>query len=179
MSMWKRAMDYLGLGPEDAYDDYDSGYEPERGQRPHRPVREDAGRTQRREIEHDTAPRAARPVQAVRDADVTVRRPSPAGDDSSVQPRPIASRQAGRHAAGGETLTVRPTRFNDVQQVADRFKLGSPVLINFEAAPKELKRRVLDFVSGLCYALGGTIEQVASGVYLLKPRGMTDHAPTD
>jgi cell division inhibitor SepF len=41
--------------------------------------------------------------------------------------------------------------------------------VNLEGADREMARRVIDFASGMCYALSGTMEKVGSGVYLLKP----------
>ena len=173
MSMWKRAMDYLGLGPEDAYDDYDMGHEPERPMRGPRPMRDEAQRPVRREPEPDHGVRAVRSVPPSRDADVTIRRPVPAGDDSTVQPRPINPRPITARPAsgGGDVATVRPARYNDVQQVADRFKHGHAVMMHLDQSPGDIKRRILDFVAGLCYALGGSIEKVGDSSWLLTPRG--------
>jgi cell division inhibitor SepF len=64
---------------------------------------------------------------------------------------------------------VKPRRFDSAQEVADQFKAGVPVIMNLEAADREVSRRLIDFASGLCYGLNGTMEKVASGVYLLKP----------
>jgi cell division inhibitor SepF len=66
-------------------------------------------------------------------------------------------------------VTVRPRQFNQAQEVADHFKEGQPVIVNLEGADREMSRRIIDFASGLCYGLGGTMEKVGSGVYLLKP----------
>jgi cell division inhibitor SepF len=71
--------------------------------------------------------------------------------------------------SSGDTVTVRPRDFNQAQEVADHFKAGIPVIVNLEGADREMSRRVIDFTSGLCYALGGTMEKVGTGVYLLKP----------
>lgn len=187
--MWRKAMDYLGLGPDDAYDDYDPPSEPvprQRGGRDHDPV--------------VRAPRYAEPDERERGprhssggygsggnggggyssgGDVVVRRPAPAPDDSSVQPRPInAPRnsparpgQVGPIGPVGEPHTVRPRRFDSAQEVADKFKEGLPVIMNLEATDREVSRRLIDFASGLCYGLNGTMEKVATGVYLLKPFG--------
>ena len=179
MSMWKRAMDYLGLGPEDAYDDYDMGHEPERPVRGPRPVRDDVQRPMRREPEADHGVRAVRTVPSAREADVTIRRPVPAGDDSTVQPRPINPRPIGTRpvaAVGGGPVVIRPVRYNDVQQVADRFKQGQSVLMHLDDSPSDIKRRILDFVAGLCYALGGSIEKVADSSWELTPRGHGESA---
>ena len=64
---------------------------------------------------------------------------------------------------------MRPRRFDQAQEVADRFKEGNPVIMNLEGADREVARRLIDFASGLCYGLDGSMEKVANGVYLLKP----------
>ena len=69
----------------------------------------------------------------------------------------------------GDPYTVRPRRFDSAQELADKFKEGLPVIMNLEAADREVSRRLIDFASGLCYALDGSMEKVATGVYLLKP----------
>jgi cell division inhibitor SepF len=71
--------------------------------------------------------------------------------------------------ATGEPSTVRPRRFDQAQEVADKFKQGQPVIMNIEGADREVSRRLIDFASGLCYGLNGSMEKVATGVYLLKP----------
>jgi cell division inhibitor SepF len=43
------------------------------------------------------------------------------------------------------------------------------VIINLEGLDREVSRRIIDFTSGLCYALSGRMERVANGVYLLTP----------
>ncbi len=65
--------------------------------------------------------------------------------------------------------TVRPRRFDSAQEIADKFKEGQPVIMNLEATERDVSRRLIDFASGLCYGLNGSMEKVASGVYLLKP----------
>ncbi|MDP2290912.1 MAG: cell division protein SepF [Actinomycetota bacterium] len=181
MSMWKKAMDYLGLGPDDAYDDYDAAPEPERPSRQARQPREEPARQQRgytNEYEPEapvrTVPtRPSFPTSSA-PADVTLRRPVPANDDSSVQPRPLNPRpapapRAAPSAPGADPYTVRPRRFDSAQEVADKFKEGQSVIMNLEAADREVSRRLIDFASGLCYGLNGSMEKVATGVYLLKP----------
>lgn len=66
---------------------------------------------------------------------------------------------------------VSPSGFNDVQQVADRFKRDQPVIVNLQGVDRDLSRRLIDFASGLCYGLEGDMERVADNVFLLTPRG--------
>lgn len=181
MSIWKRAMDYLGLGPDDAYDDYDLAPEPEpRGPRGGRPVRYDEpavrGGRPAQEYEPETVVRTVptRPTFPSRDTEPVTRRPLPANDDSSVHPRPINPTRTTAPARGGQAVssdphTVRPRRFDSAQEIADKFKEGQPVIMNLEATEREVSRRLIDFASGLCYGLNGSMEKVATGVYLLKP----------
>jgi cell division inhibitor SepF len=64
---------------------------------------------------------------------------------------------------------VLPRSFNDAQQVADRFKAGVPVILNLQSADAELSKRLIDFASGLTYALDGGMQRIADKVFLLTP----------
>ncbi|MFN3254630.1 MAG: cell division protein SepF [Ilumatobacter sp.] len=194
MSLWKRTMDYLGLGPDDAYDDYDGYDEPEpparqmRAQRDTEPADAHGQRGGRGGWEPEGEPTvrtvAPRPSFPSKDFDASAARRQPArqqgprstADDSGVQvrpsqPEPPSPQPQLRSIPGGamEPHTVRPRRFDQAQEVADAFKSGTPVIMNLEGTERDVARRLIDFASGICYALDGTMEKVATGVYLLKP----------
>lgn len=166
--MWRRAMEYLGLTGDDTYDDYDLSQEYERPLRGRGGVDPTGGRARGYAPEYvdDISRPAPRPM---RDDSMPIRRP----DDSGLQVRPVGAPRTSTvravPSAGAEPVTVRPRQFNQAQEVADHFKEGQPVIVNLEGADREMSRRIIDFASGLCYALGGTMEKVGSGVYLLKP----------
>ncbi len=67
---------------------------------------------------------------------------------------------------------VNPASFNDAQALADRFKRQQPVILNLQQADQELSRRMVDFCSGMTYALDGQIQSVANRVFLLTPRNV-------
>ena len=71
-----------------------------------------------------------------------------------------------------EVHLVVPKSFNDVQQVADKFKASVPVIINLQNAEMDLAKRLIDFTSGLTYALDGGMQRVADKVFLLTPRNV-------
>jgi cell division inhibitor SepF len=177
MAIWKKAMDYLGLGPDDAYDDYDVAPEPEPRPVRSRQSREGENGSRSGRDGYDDAPvRAVPPRQSFpAPAEAAGRRPQPATDDSTVQPRPInpprnsAPPRGGSQAMSSDPYTVRPRRFDSAQEIADKFKEGLPVIMNLEGSDREVSRRLIDFASGLCYGLNGSMEKVATGVYLLKP----------
>jgi cell division inhibitor SepF len=67
---------------------------------------------------------------------------------------------------------VIPRSFNDAQQIADRFKAQIPVILNLQGADTDLSKRLIDFASGLTYALDGSMQRVADRVFLLTPRNV-------
>jgi cell division inhibitor SepF len=145
-SMLRRAMHYLGLAPDDEYDDeYADDGGSARGYAPPEPP--------------DAHQSAVRPLP--RDPDVL-------GSSGSVRStgvvRPITPRQA-----SPKPHAMAPHSFNDAQSMADKFMAGVPVIMNLQDVDRELSRRLVDFASGLCYGMRGSMERVTNQVYLLTP----------
>ena len=67
---------------------------------------------------------------------------------------------------------VVPRSFNDAQSIADKFKDAVPVILNLQGTDPELSKRLIDFSSGLTYALNGSMQRVADKVFLLTPRNV-------
>jgi cell division inhibitor SepF len=99
--------------------------------------------------------------------------PDPADDDRTAVIRP-APRLRGVESvpASVRVHLVLPRSFNDAQQIADKFKDGIPVILNLQGADQELSKRLIDFASGLTYALNGGMQRVADKVFLLTPRNV-------
>ena len=149
-SMWRQAMLYLGLGPDEQYDELDGLQHPD--DTPGTPAsKSDQVSVVTSPTSSPTMPDQAR-GSAIESAALT--------SSGSVRTIPITS---------AKPHVVAPRTFNDAQQLADRFKADQPVIVNLQTANRDLARRIIDFVSGLCYALGGKMEKVADQVYLLAP----------
>jgi cell division inhibitor SepF len=78
---------------------------------------------------------------------------------------------------GGEQPQVRvhlvvPKNFNDAQIIADKFKGDIPVILNLQQSETDLSKRLIDFASGLTYALDGGMQRVADKVFLLTPKNV-------
>ena len=174
-SMWRRAMVYLGLQDDDeldyggeyeSYGDYGEPAEEPQTPRAPRPGRDDAdGRA--------TAPRESGTVRDPPRARDRLRRPTTAPPEPAPapaprpRPRPDAparSRRACRRPRPSVVRTIGPTTaarvhvvepqgFNDAQEVGDRLKANQPVILNLQGLPRELQRRLIDFSSGLAYAV--------------------------
>ena len=114
------------------------------------------------EDDHESAsanPRPSEPNPAVR----TLARDDPA------PPRPSVVRTMPSASTAARVHVVEPRGFNDAQEVGDRLKANQPVILNLQGLDRDLQRRLIDFSSGLAYALGGSMSRVADQVFLLTP----------
>jgi cell division inhibitor SepF len=99
-------------------------------------------------------------------------------DAPAPVPSARASRSVARHIeavpnpSSVRVHLVLPRSFNDAQQIADKFKHSIPVILNLQNADAELSKRLIDFASGLTYALDGGMQRVADKVFLLTPRNV-------
>jgi cell division inhibitor SepF len=101
-------------------------------------------------------------------------------DDPAAERAPRQSRRTALEAVpsiGGQGSPQRvhlvvPRSFNDAQQIADKFKEGMPVILNLQGSDADLSKRLIDFTSGLTYALNGGMQRVADKVFLLTPRNV-------
>ena len=172
--MFRRAMVYLGL-VEDDYDDmYDAGYDD--------PVGPQAA-----------APQGQYPQQAQQGWPANYGRQVPPAepDPASTGVRPLPAGYAGSRTGGDMsgvgTVTPRPNLvrsvtpltsvrphivvardFSDAQEIGRRFRDAQAVIANLHAAERPLRRRLIDFCSGLAFG-AGKMDKVADGVFLLTP----------
>ena len=175
MSMFRRAMDYLGLGPDDAYDDYDASIAVERPASRNSRAGGAVRRPQSRQIADDYEDENENDYEEAPRARPTTVRAQPQRDDSSVQLRPSGSSTGGTvrklTQTSAEPVAIRPTRYDQAKDIADLLRSGQPVAMNIGAADSEIARRLIDFASGMTYGIEGKMEKIAPGVFLLTPRG--------
>ena len=69
-------------------------------------------------------------------------------------------------------MLVRPLIFDDAQVIADYIKSGRPVVVNFEDAGEQVKKRIIDFISGTIYALNGRIKMVGTKTMIGTPHNV-------
>ena len=67
---------------------------------------------------------------------------------------------------------VTPNSFNEAQEIADAFKTQTPVILNLQTTDSELAKRLIDFASGLTYALEGGMQKIAEKTFMLTPRNV-------
>jgi cell division inhibitor SepF len=155
--LWNRTLVYFGIAEEDEDWDEDGYYTNEELERTYseRPnVRRLSPR--RRQAEFD---------------DWTESEEAPAPSPRSLRAAPRA-RLEGIPNPSVRVHLVVPRSFNDAQQIADKFKDTIPVILNLQSTDGELSKRLIDFTSGLTYALDGGMQRVADKVFLLTPRNV-------
>ena len=133
-SMWRKAMLYLGLGPDEEYDDYDAALRRrlDRSTASARPARpHPALRPGRRDADEPSAIGAVRADPHRRLATTSALRPiGPDPRPQVVRPIPVASTPS--------PMSSTPTSFNEAQEVADKFKGNQPVIMNLQGADRDL-----------------------------------------
>ncbi|MCX4722169.1 cell division protein SepF [Streptomyces virginiae] len=79
----------------------------------------------------------------------------------------VASESAVEH--GRRIATVTPDGFRDARGIGELFRDGVPVIVNLSSMDPGDAKRVVDFAAGLTFGLRGSIERVATRVFLLTP----------
>ncbi|HVV57259.1 MAG TPA: cell division protein SepF [Gaiellaceae bacterium] len=170
--LWTRTLVYFGIAEEDdEYWDDEDGLVAEESlelsyrERPN--VRRLTPRRRSQDFDDWTESEADQPthrVSAVRSSRSQARAPR------AVPTRPHIEALPGTGSV--RVHLVLPRSFNDAQQIADKFKQSIPVILNLQNADTELSKRLIDFASGLTYALNGGMQRVADKVFLLTPRNV-------
>ena len=158
--VWNRTLVYFGIAEEEEPWDEDGQYTDEELQRTYaeRPnVRRLAPRRSRRDEYDDWTDSEPAYHEPARTA---VMRPRRAQIEALPSPASV------------RVHLVVPRSFNDAQQIADKFKDGIPVILNLQGSDQDLSKRLIDFASGLTYALDGGMQRVADKVFLLTPRNV-------
>ena len=164
---WHRALVYFGLAEDHDYGPEYDDFEPETGTEDVYEGRGSRGRDREPAAQVRRLPTARR---ARRDEiDDIFADDSRSGRETRVL-RPVSTSNGGR--SNLQVHLVIPKSFNDAQEIADQFKESIPVILNLQSADNDLSKRLIDFASGLTYALDGGMQRIADKVFLLTPRNV-------
>jgi cell division inhibitor SepF len=159
--VWSRALVYFGIVEEDEYWDEEAyAAEEELERRYAEPANANVRRLGSRRTQGEFED-WSEPEQSGGGARTAVLRPT--GGRRPLEA--VASASVRVHL-------VVPRSFNDAQSIADKFKEAVPVILNLQGTDVELSKRLIDFSSGLTYALNGGMQRVADKVFLLTPRNV-------
>ena len=118
--------------------------------------------------EEPAAPAPKQSVKSVSTPKVSVKQDKPVRSTSS-KITPMRSSRRSAQAANMEVCVIRPTSMEDTREIADTLVDNSTVVLNLEGLDMELAQRIIDFTSGACYSLGGSLQKVSSYIFILGP----------
>jgi cell division inhibitor SepF len=156
---WHSALVYFGLAEEYHDDDYDDEPGAEAQIEDRYRDRPNVRRLRRRRDEYD---------DIFADDDEDAAPGGGRGRGRTATLKPVGSRTNG----DVRVHLVVPKSFNDAQQIADKFKDSIPVILNLQSSETDLSKRLIDFASGLTYALDGGMQRIADKVFMLTPRNV-------
>jgi cell division inhibitor SepF len=180
--LWHRTLVYFGLAEDESlYDDDDDDgtaahQDLERSYRDRPNVRRlDRQRRPRESFDEIYGQPGEEPVGPRRSrrgssAGSTGGRDTSSASTAVLRPHPTADTEPVTTAV--RVHVIAPRSFNDAQQIADRFKAAVPVIINLQTVEPDLAKRLIDFGSGLTYALDGGMQRIADKVFLLTPKNV-------
>jgi cell division inhibitor SepF len=156
--VWNRTLVYFGIAEEE--DEWDEdGYVTE----------EELGRT------YSERPNVRRLAPRRRQGEFDDWTDAETGSARTEMTRPGTPRARSLEIVPNASVRVHlviPRSFNDAQQIADRFKESIPVILNLQGTEADLSKRLIDFASGLTYALDGGMQRIADKVFLLTPQNV-------
>lgn len=100
-------------------------------------------------------------------AKVAVKQDKPVRSSSKITP--MRSSRKGSQTVNMEVCVIKPTSMEDTREIADTLVDNSTVILNLEGIDVELAQRIIDFTSGACYSLGGSLQKVSSYIFVLGP----------
>ena len=89
-----------------------------------------------------------------------------AEDEFYTEPREEAPK-------GNEMILIEPRAYSESQQSAEHLKKRNSVVVNLKRVTSDQAKRIIDFLSGCIYAIGGTMQKVGIGIYLCAPNNIS------
>ena len=74
--------------------------------------------------------------------------------------------------SGNKMILLEPRAYSESQQIADHLKSRNSVVVNLKRVTSDQAKRIIDFLSGCVYAIGGTMQKIGVGIYLCTPKNV-------
>ncbi|MDO5135134.1 MAG: cell division protein SepF [Eubacteriales bacterium] len=115
-----------------------------------------------------TTPKAAIPT-ASKGVSRSSKEPSRTAPPVSPKIMPMRSSRRSSQTQNMEVCVIKPASMEDTREIADTLLDNSTVILNLEGIDVELAQRIIDFASGACYSLNGSLLKVSSYIFVLGP----------
>lgn len=95
-------------------------------------------------------------------------------DDSTNEYYSISTEEAlkGANNEGTKLILLEPRAYSESQQIADHLKNRNSVVVNLKRVTSAQAKRIIDFLSGCIYSIGGTMQKIGVGIYLCTPKNV-------
>lgn len=101
------------------------------------------------------------------------------GDDDNISGKEdeyynITEEEAVKEAekSGNKMILLEPRAFSESQQIANHLKNRNSVVVNLKRITTEQAKRIIDFLSGVIYAINGSMQKIGVGIYLCTPKNV-------
>ena len=74
--------------------------------------------------------------------------------------------------SGNKMILLEPRAYSESQQIADHLKNRNSVVVNLKRVTSDQAKRIIDFLSGCIYAIGGNMQKIGVGIYLCTPKNV-------
>ncbi len=74
--------------------------------------------------------------------------------------------------SGNKMILLEPRAYSESQQIADHLKNRNSVVVNLKRVTSDQAKRIIDFLSGVIYAIGGSMQKIGVGIYLCTPKNV-------
>ena len=76
------------------------------------------------------------------------------------------------NSKSGKMILLEPRAYSESQQIADHLKKRNTVVVNMKRVTPDQAKRIVDFLSGTVYALGGDLQKIGAGIFLCTPKNV-------
>jgi len=84
----------------------------------------------------------------------------------------ISNSEESAEEGGAKMILLEPRAFSESQQIADHLKKRNTVVVNLKRVTSEQAKRIVDFLSGTSYAIGGDLQKICGGIFLCTPNNI-------
>ena len=98
--------------------------------------------------------------------------PTVASAPSRITPNRNRSSAKQASISNMEVCVIKPSSFEDVREITDTLLSGRTVILNMEGLDMALAQRIIDFISGACYAIDGNLQKVSNYIFILTPKAV-------
>ena len=94
-------------------------------------------------------------------------------DDEEIEETKTKVKESSNNSTnGGKMILLEPRAYSESQQIADHLKKKNTVVVNMKRVTPDQAKRIVDFLSGTVYALGGDLQKIGGGIFLCTPKNV-------